>query len=72
MPSSTKTPLRRPIVVTVPEAADILRISRAQVYALMSSGQLRRLQIGTTRSVRIPLADVYTLLGIDPDDGATL
>jgi excisionase family DNA binding protein len=38
--------------VTVPEAAQLLRLSRAKVYSLMDAGELRYAKFG--RSRRIP------------------
>ena len=44
------------LLLTPREAAQVLRIGRTTVYALMKSGELRPVQIG--RSCRISLAEV--------------
>ena len=43
-------------LMTVPEVASDLRLSRSQVYALMAAGQLRSVHIG--RSRRVLVADL--------------
>ena len=43
-----------PLMLTVPEAADRLRISRTRVYELILSGELRSLKLGRVR--RIPMS----------------
>ena len=52
-----------PIVVKATTAAQLLEVSRAQVYNLMARGDLRRITIGHSKSVRIPIEDVYALAG---------
>jgi excisionase family DNA binding protein len=44
------------LLLTAEEAANVLRIGRTTVYALMKSGELRPVHIG--RSCRIPQAEV--------------
>jgi excisionase family DNA binding protein len=50
--SSTSTLATLPEVLTVSEAAAILRVGRNQLYQAVASGQLGALHIG--RSIRIP------------------
>jgi excisionase family DNA binding protein len=42
-----------PLVVTVGEAADLLRISRAKAYRLAATGELPTVRVGAT--LRVPL-----------------
>ena len=57
MPSATvPLPLtrdgeRRPLLVTVDEAAHMLRIGRTVVYQLMQEGEIRSVKIGRNRRV---------------------
>lgn len=62
---TTGTPRRfdataQPLVVTVPEACDLLRVSRWTVYQLIRSGKLETVTIGTRRLV--PVSALYELL----------
>ena len=41
-----------PLVMTVPEMAEILHIGRNSAYALVNSGAIRSIRIG--RNIRIP------------------
>lgn len=52
-----------PGVFTVEEVADYLKVTRQTVYALINRGELRRFKVG--RCTRIPVADVYALVGAD-------
>jgi excisionase family DNA binding protein len=58
-----------PIAVTVSDAAALLGCSRQHIYTLLKRGTLRRLTIAGTSSVRIAVADLYAVLGLDPDGG---
>ena len=58
-----------PIVVKATTAAELLQVSRAQVYNLMARGDLRRITLGTSKSVRIPLEDVDALAGREYPSG---
>lgn len=42
-----------PLVLTVSEAADVLRISRAKAYRLVAAGELPAVRVGAT--LRVPL-----------------
>ena len=44
---------KQPLLLTLKEACDSLRIGRAKLYDLMSTGQLRYVKIGSAR--RIPV-----------------
>lgn len=48
-------------VLTVREAAHVLRVGRNAVYGLCSSGELGHVRIG--RSIRIPWVSLQTYLG---------
>lgn len=50
----------QPLVVTVPEACNLLRVSRWTVYQLIRSGELQTVTIGTRRLV--PVSSLYELL----------
>jgi excisionase family DNA binding protein len=52
-----------PEVLTVREAAAILRVGRNQLYQAVERGQLRAVRIG--RSIRIPTQALLNLLGYD-------
>ena len=56
----------RPIVVRPATAAAMLDCSRGFIYKLIDSGDLGRIQIADTRTVRIPIADVFALLDLAP------
>ena len=63
----------QPVLLTVAEAAKLLRLSRSQVYNLVSAGQLPTVRLGP-RGIRIPrqaLLDwiaAHTEPGHGPDD----
>lgn len=61
----------KPLAVKVTTAGEMLACSRQHVYNLIERGELRRLTIGSSRSVRIPVADVYAVLGLDPDEAGS-
>jgi excisionase family DNA binding protein len=48
------------LLYTVPEAATVLRLSRAFVYTLVSSGELESVKLGRAR--RIPAQGLSTFL----------
>ena len=62
---SNPRPVHAPVVVRAITAAQMLDCSRAHVYKHMEDGRLRRIQIPGSKSVRIPIEDVYALLGMD-------
>ncbi len=56
---------REPLVVKPATAARMLDCSRADIYNRIARGELRRSPLGNSRSVRIPIEDVYALAGIE-------
>ena len=58
--SSTSTGARLPEVLTVREAAAILRVGRNQLYQAIARGELGAVRIG--RSIRIPKQALLDLL----------
>ncbi len=52
------------LVVKIDQAAELLDCSRQSIYNLVERGQLRRVRIAGTTSVRIPVADIYKVLGL--------
>lgn len=50
-----------PTVLTVVEAAKVLRISRSAAYAAVASGAIASLRVG--RSLRVPTGQLLRLLG---------
>ncbi len=60
-PRSSITPEgARDRLVTVPEAADLLRLSTRKINDLLAAGNLRRIKIG--RATRIQLTELETLI----------
>ena len=53
-------PSALPSILTVKEVADILRVSKWQVYALVKSGELGAVRLG--RSIRVPRRVIDGLL----------
>ena len=56
---------RKAMVVTVPEAARLLGISRTHAYELVARGELTHLRLG--RRIVIPKHSIETLLGLSPE-----
>ncbi len=56
------------LVLTVPEAARLLGISRTHAYGLVSRGELVHVRLG--RRIVVPRHAVEALLGV-PADGST-
>jgi excisionase family DNA binding protein len=57
-------PTNLPLAARTATAAQLLDCSRAHVYQLMQRGHLCRIEIPGSESVRIPIEDVYALLGM--------
>lgn len=57
-----------PIVVNPRQAAEMIGCTRNHIYTLVSRGQLRSTKVG--KLVRIPVADIYRLVGLDEDSPA--
>ena len=49
----------RPLLLTVQEALDLMRLSRPSLYALIKSGRIKTVRFGRAR--RVPLAEVERL-----------
>jgi excisionase family DNA binding protein len=60
-------PTNLPLAVRASTAAQMLDCSRAHIYQLMERGELQRIQIAGSKSVRIPVRDIYAVLGMDVD-----
>jgi excisionase family DNA binding protein len=58
-PAAPLTELVRRTLLTVEQAAEALCLSRSAVYALMGSGQLCSVLIGTRRRVPVWAIDAY-------------
>jgi excisionase family DNA binding protein len=58
-----------PLAVRAITAAEMLDCSRAHIYQLIERGHLRRLQIAGSTSVRIPVEDIYAVLGVEMPAG---
>jgi hypothetical protein len=56
---------QRPIAVRAIVAAQMLDCSRAHSYQLMERGELQRIPRAGSKSVRIPIGDIYAVLGMD-------
>ena len=54
-----------PIAVRPSTAAELLDCSRQHIYQLIERGELRRIQIPGSTAVRIPVEDIYGLLGLE-------
>lgn len=62
---TTDHDMDQPLVLTVPEAAQLLRISRAFAYELIARGDLPALRLG--RRLVIPRHALDTLLNLSED-----
>ncbi|MDA0567724.1 helix-turn-helix domain-containing protein [Streptomonospora sp. S1-112] len=56
-----------PLLLTVPEAARALAISRSKLYELMSAGAVRSVKIDGARRIPVRALDAYvaSLMGSD-------
>jgi len=59
-----------PLAVRATTAATMLDCSRAHVYQLMERGALRRLHVAGSSAIRIPVEDIYAVLGLDVPHGS--
>lgn len=64
-------PTIAPIVVTVATAMEMTQSSRGHIMNLLDRGELRRVTVGESRAVRIPVADIYAIVGLDADNDLT-
>jgi excisionase family DNA binding protein len=53
--------MENPDVLRVPEAAKIMKVSRAKAYSLVQSGEIRAIRVGE-RSIRILREDLNAYL----------
>jgi excisionase family DNA binding protein len=56
---------RTAMVVTVPEAARLLGISRTHAYELVTRGELAHVRLG--RRIVVPKHAIESLLGLSPE-----
>lgn len=56
----------RPAVLTVEEAAELLRIGRSAAYAAVKAGEIPSIKVG--RSLRVPRHRLDELLGIPTNE----
>jgi excisionase family DNA binding protein len=54
-----------PATMTIPEAAELLGISRSAAYRAVTRGELPTIRIG--RRLLVPTAKLYAMLGWLPD-----
>jgi excisionase family DNA binding protein len=59
MTITTPAPAAPALLLTVAEAAQALRLSRAQVYNLVSRGELQTIRIGSSRRVPVSALQAY-------------
>ena len=59
---------RKPLVVSVPEAARLLGISRTHAYELVTRGELAHVRLG--RRIVVPNHAIDTLLGMPTQVGS--
>jgi len=57
---SVKTADDLPLLLTVPEAGEVLRVGRATAYAMVRCGALRSIKAG--RHLRVPRSAILELL----------
>lgn len=54
-----------PLVLSAEETADVLRVSKWQIYEAVKRGEIRAVRLG--RCLRIPREEIARLLGGPPD-----
>lgn len=65
---ASTTPSLAPIAVSRARAAEMLDVSRQHIVQLEERGVLRALRVHGSRSVRIPIEDVYAAVGLTPPE----
>jgi excisionase family DNA binding protein len=65
---SVKSIANAKLLVTIPDAAALLSISKASCYRLVSSGQIRSIKIGKLR--RVPVSALQDFIALELDSGA--
>jgi excisionase family DNA binding protein len=63
-------PAVQPIAVRAATAAQMLDCSRAHIYQLIERGELRRLEVSGSKAIRVPIQDVYAVLGLEQPDAS--
>jgi excisionase family DNA binding protein len=58
------------MLLTVPEAAQMLRISRTQLYHLINKGEVRTVKIAASRRVPVTALQEYIERLMQQDDNA--
>ncbi|KUP97315.1 helix-turn-helix domain-containing protein [Thermobifida halotolerans] len=58
------------LLLTVPEAARVLAISRSKLYELLASGAVRSLRIGGSRRIPVSALDDYVSGLLDQEEAA--
>ena len=58
-----------PIAVSPATAAKMIDCSRQHIYQLIERGEIRRCKVSGSKAVRIPLVDLYAVLGVDMPAG---
>ena len=51
-----------PLLITVPELAQVLRVGKNKAYALVNSGAIKGIKIGT--QIKVPKRSVVEFMGI--------
>jgi excisionase family DNA binding protein len=64
MPEATRDDF--PILYTVAEVADWLRVSKMTIYRMIDAGEIRVLRVG--HSVRVPASEITRVLESDISD----
>lgn len=54
-----------PSLLTVPEAAEVLRIGKRQMYEIVKTGRIKAITFG--RSIRVPRVAIEALINGHPD-----
>jgi excisionase family DNA binding protein len=55
----------QPIAVKAATASKMLDCSRAHIYQLIERGELTRLEVSGSKAIRVPIQDVYAVLGLE-------
>jgi excisionase family DNA binding protein len=58
------------LLLTVPEAAEALAISRSKLYELMAAGLVRSVRIDGSRRVPIEALEIYVAHLLDEEEAA--
>jgi excisionase family DNA binding protein len=58
------------LLLTVPEAAEALAISRSKLYELLAAGLVRSVRIDGSRRVPVEALETYVASLLDQEEGA--